>query len=86
VYILHDDRYQLKPVWLQEFVNTGQSVSIEGKSFTIFQKGFAPGTVQLGGNVHPSENENNNMYTVIVQRNPQALSAPQFPQNLQIQY
>lgn len=66
VYVAHDNRYQIKPDWLLQFEDTGEDLTTTDTSFSIFQKVFPAGTVVLGGNVDPTEAENNSMYTVIV--------------------
>ncbi|MFQ5584571.1 MAG: T9SS type A sorting domain-containing protein, partial [Calditrichia bacterium] len=66
VYVCHDNRYELKPDWLMQFSNTQQSIYVGSAVMTVFGKDFPAGTITLGGNVHPQETENNNMYTVII--------------------
>lgn len=65
VYVAHDDRYAVKPAWLQSFTDTGLDLQIN-VTFSVYAKDFPPGTIQLGGNVNPVEVEDNNMYTVIL--------------------
>lgn len=65
VYVAHDDRYAVKPAWLQSFTDSGQDLQIN-ETFSAYGKDFSAGTVQLGGNVNPVEAEGNNMYTVIL--------------------
>jgi len=66
VYIAHDNRYQTKPDWLADFTNTAQMIIISGSKHTLFVKTFTAGQVTLGGNIHPSEPENNDMYSIII--------------------
>jgi hypothetical protein len=83
VYVAHDDRYSLKPTWLQAFVDTGDDTSLDSMPFSLFKKDFGPGTVTLGGNVNPAEAEDNTMYTVIVTPGGTApVEPPSAPQGL----
>jgi len=66
VYIAYDDRYPLKPLWLQDFTDTGENISVGSVSMSLFKKVYLSGTVALGGNVNPGGTGDNNMYTVFV--------------------
>ena len=83
IYVAHDDRYELKPLWLDDFVNTGEDLETN-QTHSLFVKDFPAGTVVLGGNVHPSEAEGNNMYTVIIVAESAQTVAPPTPTGLQV--
>lgn len=74
VWVAHDDRFALKPTWLQSWPDTGEDVDVN-TSMSLFSKEFPDGTITLGGNVNPAEAEDNNMYTVIIA----PAEAPQVP-------
>ncbi|PIR43802.1 hypothetical protein COV24_01000 [candidate division WWE3 bacterium CG10_big_fil_rev_8_21_14_0_10_32_10] len=68
VYVAHDNRYALKPAWLDgTWTDTNEDIGAPGAgTFSVFSKDFNQGSVVLGGNVNPQEIENNSMYTVAV--------------------
>ena len=56
VCVLHADKFETKPVWLEDFANTGEKVTRVDSSddtlkgiFTVFCKDFSRGRVELGG-------------------------------------
>jgi hypothetical protein len=67
VYVAHDDLYEIKPDWLGNFTDTGEDLVIDGSPMSVFERSYSGGTVTLGGNVHPSQSDSNNMYTVIIE-------------------
>jgi len=83
IYVAHDDRYGLKPLWLDDFVDTGEELETS-TTHSLFVKDFPAGTVVLGGNVHPAEAETNNMYTVIIVGEGAPTVAPPAPTGLQV--
>lgn len=63
VSVLYDKRITTLPVWLQSFAATGKEITSDNAvTYSVFQKPFEAGPVQLGAN----EGGNNNMYTVVV--------------------
>ena len=67
VYVGHDDRYTLRPDWLNSFVATGQQLSVSGAgNFDLFARDFPVGTVVLGANQHPDEIQRNSMYVIAI--------------------
>lgn len=84
IYVAHDDRYQTKPDWLGSFTATSQSLTIDNQEHSLFSRTFSGGQVALGGNVHPSEPEDNNMYTVIIVAQSGNDPPPATPTNLTI--
>lgn len=66
IYILHDNRIEIKPGWLNKFYNTGISTTIGDNRFTFFRKYFEAGKVTFGGNVVEGENCDCGMYIVVI--------------------
>lgn len=67
VYVMHDNQYTTRPVWLQSFTDTGDDVGVVGSSlFSVFEKSFPAGTITLGGNAHPDNVGGYSMYTVAI--------------------
>jgi hypothetical protein len=82
VYILHGDKFTVKPKWLQHFKNTGEKVTRTDSSevtmkgiFSVFARNFPAGTIKLGGCLPPgfltpafraSGGENYCMFSVVV--------------------
>ena len=64
VYVAHDDRYTTKPDWMADFEDSGLNITTD-KTFSLYKKDFAAGTVVLGANA-PAEIGKSSMYTVIV--------------------
>ena len=60
VYVAHDSRITDKPAWLSSFTDTGDNLSTNDASLSIYAKDFPAGTITLGGN------EASSMYSVIV--------------------
>ncbi len=82
VFVAHDDRISPKPLWLREFSDTAENITIANKTHSLFQKDFPAGVVILGGNDGPKAS----MYTVILKtpesRPPLDTSAPSTPSSL----
>jgi hypothetical protein len=80
VMVAHDDRYTTKPAWLSGFVDSGLGLQIN-VPFSLYSRGFGPGTVVLGGNVDPSDSGDYTMYTVVVLPATAPAEPPPAPQN-----
>ena len=63
VYVGHDVRISETPLWLQDFIDTGDEIVTSDTTFRLFAKDFAAGTISLGGN---EGGLTRSMYTVIV--------------------
>ena len=50
VYIAHDDRISLKPLWFDSFTDTGDNLIGEGVNFSLYANDFCAGNISLGGN------------------------------------
>ncbi|MBA4156452.1 MAG: S8 family peptidase [Gemmatimonadetes bacterium] len=67
VYVAHDDRLS-RPSWLGSFTDSGLKIRTDEdgttRSYTLFRKTFAAGTVTLGSNMRTSQD--GSMYSVAV--------------------
>jgi Bacterial Ig domain len=63
VYVAHDIRISPKPIWLGNWVDTGEVLKTSDTTLRLYSKGFTAGTVTLGGNSGPSASS---MYAVVV--------------------
>lgn len=65
VYVAHDDRISPKPSWMSGWTDTGDNIvnnEATPRTFSLFKKSYAAGTVSLGN----CGNTSYNMYTIIV--------------------
>jgi hypothetical protein len=81
VYVLHDDRYTVRPAWLDAFSDTGLEVQIND-NLSVFRREYPTGRVTLGGNVSPQNALGYNMYTVLIMPTVTATDPPVPPSGL----
>jgi Big-like domain-containing protein len=62
VYVAHDIRISPKPIWLGNWVDTGEVLKTSDTTLRLYSKGFTADSVTLGGN----EGSGKSMYAVVV--------------------
>jgi len=76
VYVVHDERIDPKPSWMESFTATGEILKTSDATFIILEKDYPAGTITLGGNEGDGRTS---MYIVAIETQSQGDGSNQSP-------